>query len=171
MAKIDFRRNERPTVGIEIELGLLDAETYALASEYGLLIARLTAGGHQSEEQSNFKPELMQCVLEINTDVCETVTDAERDLRGKIATVESACDELGLRLWWGGTHPFSLWQDQRITPDERYLKLVNLLQEMAKRLVTFGLHVHVGVESGDKAVMICGAVSQHAAVRGRAGLQ
>jgi carboxylate-amine ligase len=70
MAKIDFRRNERPTVGIEIELGLLDAETYALASEYGLLSARLTAGGHQSEEQSNFKPELMQCVLEINTDVC-----------------------------------------------------------------------------------------------------
>jgi carboxylate-amine ligase len=148
-------------VGIEIELGLLDAETYALASEYGLLSARLTAGGDQNDEHSNFKPELMQCVLEINTDVCETIADAERDLRGKIATVETACDELGLRLWWGGTHPFSLWQDQRITPDERYLKLVNLLQEMARRLVTFGLHVHVGVDSGDKAVMICDRIMRH----------
>jgi carboxylate-amine ligase len=125
MAKIDFRRNERPTVGIEIELGLLDAETFALASEYGLLNARLMAGGDLSEEQSNFKPELMQCVLEINTDVCETIVQAERDLRGKISTVEAACDELGLRLWWGATHPFSSWQEQRITPDERYLKLVN----------------------------------------------
>jgi carboxylate-amine ligase len=161
MAKIDFRRNERPTVGIELELGLLDAKTMALSSAYGLLNARLTADGHQNDESGNFKPELMQCVLEINTDVCETIAQAELDLRGKIAIVESACDALGLRLWWGGTHPFSLWCDQRITPDERYLQLVNLLQEMARRLVTFGLHVHVGVDSGDKAVMICDRIMRH----------
>jgi carboxylate-amine ligase len=103
----------------------------------------------------------MQCVLEINTDVCETIGDAERDLRGKVAIVESACDALGLRLWWGATHPFSSWEDQRITPDDRYLQLVNLLQEMARRLVTFGLHVHVGVDSGDKAVMICDRIMRH----------
>jgi carboxylate-amine ligase len=161
MAKIDFRRNERPTVGIEIELGLLDAETLALSSAYGLLDARLTADGHQNAESGNFKPELMQCVLEINTDVCNTIADAERDLRGKIAIVEGACDALGLRLWWGATHPFSSWEEQRITPDDRYLQLVNLLQEMARRLVTFGLHVHVGVESGDKAVMICDRIMRH----------
>jgi carboxylate-amine ligase len=161
MAKIEFNRNERPTVGIEIELGLLDAQTLALTSAYGLLNARLTAEGHQDDEQGHFKPELMQCVLEINTDVCESIPDAERDLRGKIGLVESACDALGLRLWWGGTHPFSSWQDQRITPDDRYLQLVNLLQEMARRLVTFGLHVHVGVDSGDKAVMICDRIMRH----------
>ena len=161
MAKIDFHRNERPTVGIELELGLLDANTLALSSAYGLLSARLTAEGHQTEDSGNFKPELMQCVLEINTGICETVGDAERDLRGKIATVESACDALGLKLWWGATHPFSSWEDQRITPDDRYLKLVNLLQEMARRLVTFGLHVHVGVDSGDKAVMICDRIMRH----------
>jgi glutamate---cysteine ligase / carboxylate-amine ligase len=161
MAKIDFHRNERPTIGVELELGLLDAETFALTSAYGLLSARLTAEGHQQDESGSFKQELMQCVLEINTDVCETVADAERDLRGKIAIVESACDALGLRLWWGATHPFSSWEDQRITPDDRYLQLVNLLQEMARRLVTFGLHVHVGVDSGDKAVMICDRIMRH----------
>src|SRR5689334_3766182 len=143
MAKIDFHRNDRPTIGIELELGLLDAETLALTSAYGLLHARLTADGHQTEECSNFKPELMQCVLEINTCICENVVQAEQDLRAKIAIVESACDALGLRLWWGATHPFSSWEDQRITPDDRYLMLVNLLQDMARRLVTFGLHVHV----------------------------
>jgi len=161
MAKIDFHRNDRPTIGIELELGLLDAETLALTSAYGLLNARLTAEGHQQEECSNFKPELMQCVLEINTGICETVSEAEQDLRGKIAIVENACDALGLRLWWGATHPFSSWEDQRITPDDRYLMLVNLLQEMARRLVTFGLHVHVGVDSGDKAVMICDRIMRH----------
>jgi carboxylate-amine ligase len=161
MAKIDFRRNDRPTVGVELELGLVDAQTMALSSAYGLLSARLTADGHQDDESGHFKPELMQCVLEINTDVCDTIAEAERDLRGKIAIVEPACDALGLRLWWGATHPFSSWQEQRITPDGRYLQLVNLLQEMARRLVTFGLHVHVGVDSGDKAVMICDRIMRH----------
>jgi carboxylate-amine ligase len=161
MAKIDFHHNQRPTVGIELELGLLDAATMELTSAYGLLDARLTAEGHQREDSSNFKPELMQCVLEINTDICETIGDAERDLRAKLAIVQSACDALDLRLWWGGTHPFSTWADQRITPDDRYLLLVNLLQEMARRLVTFGLHVHVGVDSGDKAVMICDRIMRH----------
>jgi carboxylate-amine ligase len=161
MAKIEFTRNERPTVGIELELGLLDAETFALSSAYGLLSARLTAEGHTDGESGNFKPELMQCVLEINTDICQTIGDAERDLRGKIAIVENACDALGLRLWWGATHPFSTWAEQHITPDARYLQLVNLLQEMARRLVTFGLHVHVGVDTGDKAVMICDRIMRH----------
>jgi carboxylate-amine ligase len=160
MAKIDFTRNERPTVGVELELGLLDGESLSLTSAYGLLEARLTAEGHQGDN-GHFKQELMQCVLEINTDVCETIGDAERDLRDKIAIVEKACDALGLKLWWGATHPFSSWEDQRITPDARYLQLVNLLQEMARRLVTFGLHVHVGVDSGDKAVMICDRIMRH----------
>jgi len=161
MAKLEFRSNDRPTVGIELELGLLDAQTLALTSAYGLLEARLAAEGLQTGESSNFKPELMQCVLEINTDICPTIHDAERDLREKIAIVESACDALGLRLWWGGTHPFSRWGEQNITPDARYLQLVHLLQEMARRLVTFGLHVHVGVDSGDKAVMICDRIMRH----------
>jgi carboxylate-amine ligase len=161
MPKIDFRHNDRPTVGIELELGLVDAETMALSSSYGMLNAQLTADGHQTAEATRYKPELMQCVIEINTDVCNTIVDAEADLKEKLQIVQSAADSLGLRLWWGATHPFSQWSDQRITPDERYLQLVSLLQEMARRLVTFGLHVHVGVDSGDKAVMICDRIMRH----------
>ena len=123
--------------------------------------ARLTSEGHQDADATQYKPELMQCVLEINTDICETIGDAERDLTEKLTIVEAATDALGLRLWWGATHPFSQWSEQRITPDARYLQLVSLLQEMARRLVTFGLHVHVGVDSGDKAVMICDRIMRH----------
>ena len=59
MAKIDFHRNERPTVGIELELGLVDAHSMALTSAYGLLNARLIADGHQDDECGNFKPEFV----------------------------------------------------------------------------------------------------------------
>ncbi|MCU0962251.1 MAG: YbdK family carboxylate-amine ligase [Pirellulaceae bacterium] len=154
MQKLQFRNNPRPTVGVEIELGLVDARTKELCSASQRVLERLPAS-------DVFKPELMQCCLEINSDICETVGDAESDLRSKIGQVEAVTDELGLQLWWGATHPFSLWREQRITPNDRYLNLVTLLQEMARRLVTFGLHVHVGVDSGDKAVMICDRMMRH----------
>jgi len=155
MEKLHFNANTRPTVGIELELGLVDARTMALSSSIHRLLEEL----HGPEAE--FKPELMQCCLEINTCICETIADADADLHAKLARVETVTDRLGLQLWWGATHPFSLWRDQEITPNQRYFDLVNLLQEMARRLVTFGLHVHVGVDSGDKAVMICDRMMRH----------
>ncbi|MCH2114448.1 MAG: YbdK family carboxylate-amine ligase [Pirellulales bacterium] len=156
MATIDFTSNQRPTLGIEIELGLVDHRSMALSSSYAELAKLLPA-----DDANQFKPELMQCVVEVITGVCNTVDEAETDLRAKIAMVENAADQVGLRLWWGATHPFSPWREQQVTPDERYHQLVELLQELARRLVTFGLHVHVGVDSGDKAVMICDRILRH----------
>lgn len=156
MPKLAFARNDRPTVGIELELGILDVRTMELSNSFAALAERLQADGNPS-----FKPELKQCVMEINTDVCESIDAAEEDLRGKIVAVEQAADALGLALWWGGSHPFSRWKEQLTTPTERYEMLVELLQELAQRLVTFGLHVHVGVDSGDKAVMICDRILRH----------
>lgn len=156
MAIIDFHSNQAPTLGVEIELGLVDEHTMALASSFADLKERLSDG-----DTASLKPELMQCVLEINTGICNTADQAEADLRAKLLRVEAEADELDLRLWWGATHPFSKWQEQQVTPDDRYHKLVDLLQELARRLITFGLHVHVGVDSGDKAVMICDRILRH----------
>jgi carboxylate-amine ligase len=75
--------------------------------------------------------------------------------------VRDQARRLGLELLWGGTHPWSPWYEQRVTPTPRYLELVEAMQETARRLVTFGLHVHVGVDSGDKAVMICDRIMRH----------
>lgn len=156
MGRIEFSCNVRPTIGIELELALVDADTMALSSSIEHVLDQLPR-----EDTTPFKQELMQCCVEINTDVCETIAQAEQDLRRRIAQLESVADRLGLAVWWGATHPFSLWRDQRVTPNERYHALVNLLQEMARRLVTFGLHIHIGVDSGDKAVMICDRVMQY----------
>jgi glutamate---cysteine ligase / carboxylate-amine ligase len=104
----------------------------------------------------------MQCYIEVNTGVCQ---DTSRRPRGTCGRSSSCCSKhagpwVSIYLW-GATHPFSLWQNQQVTPNERYLNLLELLQEMARRLVTFGLHVHVGVDSGDKAVMICDRIMAH----------
>ncbi|MDH3717663.1 MAG: YbdK family carboxylate-amine ligase [Planctomycetota bacterium] len=157
MTKISFESNDKHTVGVELELALVDDQSLQLTSAIEPLLAKLP----NSSGIKSIKPELMQCCVEIITDVCETVADAEADLRAKVTQVETLCDQMGLRLWWGATHPFSQWADQKVTPDERYAQLVNLLQEMARRLVTFGLHVHVGVDTGDKAVMVCDRIMQH----------
>ena len=154
--KVLFHSNDRHTLGVELEFGLVNNQSLALDSCIEQLLNVLPA-----ECREQFKPELMQCCIEINSDVCETVDEVESDLRRKTRIVQDAADQLDVSLWWGATHPFSQWKDQHVTPNERYENLVRLLQEMARRLVTFGLHVHVAVDSGDKAVMICDRIMQH----------
>lgn len=156
MSLYKFVTNDRPSLGVEIELNLVDARTMALRSAIGDLLAAIPA-----EEQAAIKPELLQCYLEINTGVCRDVEQVGSDLAAKIDVVRQAAANNGLKIYWSGTHPFSKWQDQDVTPNDRYLALIDLLQETARRLVTFGLHVHVGVDSGDKAIMICDRIMQY----------
>jgi glutamate---cysteine ligase / carboxylate-amine ligase len=150
MTPIRFTRNTSPTIGVEIELQLVDAKSFALRNSIEEVMQCLP-----EVALACVKPELMQSYLEINSGVCQTVSDARFDLSQKIQTVESAIAPLGIQLFWAGTHPFSSWREQKVTVDERYYRLVELMQDVARRLVTFGLHVHVGVDTGDKAVMIC----------------
>jgi len=150
MTPIHFTRNTSPTVGVEIELQLVDAKSFALRNSIEEVMQCLP-----EEALASVKPELMQSYLEINSGVCKTVAEARTDLSQKIQTVESAINPLGIELFWAGTHPFSSWREQKVTVDDRYYRLVELMQDVARRLVTFGLHVHVGVDTGDKAIMIC----------------
>lgn len=156
MPALSFHRNDRPTLGVEIELQLVDSRTFALSSSIDDVLARMPA-----ELEPNVKPELMQSYLEINTGICETVGCVRKDLQQTLTTLERVTDDLGLKLFWSATHPFSSWRRQQITVNDRYFQLVELMQDVARRLVTFGLHVHVGVESGDKAVMVCDRMLRH----------
>jgi len=143
-----FNANSEPTIGVELELQLVDAKSWALKSAILELLEFV------GEDQQWLKPELMQSYVELNTDVCRTIGDARKDLQGKIKKLYAAAESTGTRVLWAGSHPFSTWMDQEITPSKRYEKLVELMQDTARRIVTFGMHVHVGVDSGDKAVMV-----------------
>lgn len=156
MSKFRFHSNPSHTIGVEIELGIVDTDSFALANRSNELLA-----GLPDPIAASCKHELMQSCVEVISGVCHDVAEAREDLSTKIRVVQQSADDLGLGLWWGATHPFSLWKQQVVTDDERYQGLVRLLAEMARRLITFGLHVHVGVDSGDKAVMICDRIMQH----------
>ncbi len=150
MTVMRFTPNASPTIGVEIELQLIDAKELALCSCIDQLMAALP-----EHMKDSVKPELMQCYVEINTRICKTVSEVGDDLRQKLSDLEAIIQPMGIRLLWAATHPFSSWRHQKITVHERYHRLVTLMEDVVRRLVTFGLHVHIGVDSGDKAVMIC----------------
>jgi carboxylate-amine ligase len=155
-AREQFRRNDWPTLGVELELQLIDAQSLALKSAFFDLLKELPGELHHS-----IKPEFMQCYVEVSTAVCRTVADVGSDLDRKIRAVEQAADLCDVRLFWAATHPFSRWQDQQITPNERFYKLADLLQETVIRPVTFGLHVHVGVDSGDTGILVMSRLQRY----------
>jgi carboxylate-amine ligase len=156
MSAIRFTTNHYPTIGIEVELQLIDAVTGELRSAIEPIMEQVP---ESIAEQ--VKPELMQCYLEVNTGICRTVGEARKDLSATLELLDEITRALNLRLLWAGTHPFSSWQDQKITVNERYDRLVDLMQDVGRQLVTFGLHVHVGVDTGDKAIMVCDRMLHH----------
>lgn len=150
MSALKFNSNSEPTLGVELELALVDHRTGALTSAAPQILKTIPQA-----LAGSVKPELMQCYIEINSGVCRTVDEVRQDLSEKLEVVESVADAAHAALYWSATHPFSRWQDQTPTNQPRYLNLLETLQDMGRQLVTFGLHVHVGVDSGDKAVAIC----------------
>lgn len=151
-----FNANKSHTLGVEIELQLVDAQTLELTNSVQAFLARVP-----EEWTNSIKPEFMQSYCEINSDVGNTVGEVEADLAAKLDWANSTAEELGVRMLWSGTHPFSLWKDQNISPGERYAWLADTMQYVARRLVVFGLHVHVGVDSGDKAIQMCDRLLRH----------
>jgi carboxylate-amine ligase len=144
---LDFNSSPRPTLGVEVELQLIDRETRALTQAAPKLLEVFP-------DSTWVKKELLQSTVEINTEVCENIGEVESDLSGKLTKVRDVCDGLGVALVGAGTHPFSLWEDQSVSEDERYHRLVDRVQWPARRLLIFGLHVHVGVPSGEMSIAL-----------------
>jgi glutamate---cysteine ligase / carboxylate-amine ligase len=145
-----FGQGEAYTLGVEEEYMLLDPETFDLVQRIDTVLAAFV--GHEDEAQ--MKPELMQSTLEVATPVCRTAGEADRELRRLRNAVRTIASENGLRVGSSGTHPFSLYERQRITARDRYRALVDQMQYVARRELIFGLHVHVAVDDPDKAIHV-----------------
>jgi glutamate---cysteine ligase / carboxylate-amine ligase len=145
-----FGRGEAYTLGVEEEYMLLDSESFDLVQRIDTVLAAIV--GH--EDEARIKPELMQSVLEVATPVCRTAGDADRELRRLRKAVREIASDHGLRVGSAGTHPFSLFERQRITARDRYRALVDQMQYVARRELIFGLHVHVAVDDPDKAINV-----------------
>jgi carboxylate-amine ligase len=114
---------------------------------------------HPGGEHPKAKHELLESTIEIITGICATVEEARRDLAGTLAELQPLIDARGMALLCSGTHPFSDWAKQQISPNPRYAQLVEDMQWMARRLQIFGIHVHVGVRSPEKAVAMVNALT------------
>ena len=157
--QIPFSSSERSSLGVEWELQLIDPVSRQLTSGATEILEQLRPEG--AEEHPKAKHELLQSTIEIITGICGTVAEAKEDLAGTLAEVRAVAEQHGLGMMCAGTHPFTDWQSQQISPKERYLQLVERMQWLARRLQIFGVHVHVGVQAPEKAIPIVNALSQY----------
>jgi carboxylate-amine ligase len=137
------------TLGIEEEFAIIDPETRELRSH----IQEILEGGKVTLKEQ-IKPEMHQSVVELGTEICQSVVDARAhviELRSKLAELASRS---GLKIASAGTHPFSHWRDQLITQGERYHEIVKDMQQLARANLIFGLHVHVGIPDREVAIHV-----------------
>ncbi|MDQ4040762.1 MAG: carboxylate-amine ligase [Actinomycetota bacterium] len=144
------------TLGIEEELMILDAETFDLANMIEAMLESTAA-----ETSGEVKPELMESVLEIATDPCPNTVEAGKQLRELRRTVRATAADKGLSIGSAGTHPFAMWEDQRIVARPRYRDLISALRFVARQEIIFGIHVHVGLDDPDKAIHVANGMRVH----------
>ena len=152
--RIPFHGSPDPTLGVEVELQIVSPETLNLKSGSCQILDRVG-------EHPKIKQELTQSTVEVVTGICRDVGEARADLAASYRELFALGDELGLAFSAAGTHPFAQWRDQDIFPNERYSWLVDRIQWPARRLLIYGLHVHVGVSSGEKAIAIGNALTTY----------
>jgi carboxylate-amine ligase len=154
-----FGTGDAYTLGVEEEYQLLDPETFDLVQHIDTMLDAVT--GHELDARIN--AELMQSVLEITTPVCRNAGDVMRWLAKLRGYVTEIAHEQNTRVGSAGTHPFSLFERQRITARDRYHALIDQMQYVARRELIFGMHVHVAVDDPEKAVQVVNGLLPHLA--------
>jgi carboxylate-amine ligase len=140
------------TLGIEEEFQLVDPTSRELKSH---IEEMLVAGAHLGDQ---IKPELHRSVVEVGTPVCGDIREARAAVRHLRRSLVQMADGGGVRIVAAGTHPFSHWKDQEITDRERYVEIVNEMEDLARANLIFGLHVHVGIDDRELQILVMNAV-------------
>ncbi len=152
-----FGSSDPYTLGVEEEYMLLDPETWDLVQHIDSVLAAVADSAHESQLHA----ELMQSVLEVTTPVCRTAGDVMSALSQLRAYVAEIARAQGCRFGSAGTHPFSLFERQRITARDRYRQLVDQLQYIARRELIFGMHLHVAIDEPEKAIQVMNGLLIH----------
>jgi carboxylate-amine ligase len=145
--RIDFAGSSRPTLGVEWEFALVDADSRDLSNEAAAVIAEIG-------DNSRVHKELLRNTIELVTGVCDTVAEAMDDLSATLAATDEVVRERGMELFCAGTHPFAQWSAQKLTDAPRYAELIKRTQWWGRQMLIWGVHVHVGVSSAHKVMPI-----------------
>lgn len=143
------RQTEEFTIGVEEEYQIINPATRELCSrvEYILPKAQKALG-------EEVQPEAQRSQIEIGTPICHTLADVRSELIRLRREVITAAQKDGNQIAAAGTHPFSHWDEQQITPKDRYLTLMRDYQQLTRELVIFGCHVHVGISDRELAIQV-----------------
>jgi glutamate---cysteine ligase / carboxylate-amine ligase len=155
-----FKSSERATIGVEWELQLVDRRNRHLRQEAQKLLSELPELSSAAAVPP-LRHELMQSQVEVVTGICETVDQAKDDLARNISRMRRVLAPWGTTLTCSGTHPIDDWRDQDFSPGTRYRELVDQMQWVARRILTCGVHVHVGVRHQDKAIPMVNALARY----------
>ena len=145
----NFGTSRRFSLGVEEEFQLVGRESFELVSRVDEILSEVA---DEEEHEGRVKPELLQSVVEVATNVAGSVGEAMEDLRGLRARLRDAAAERDALIASAGTHPFSRYEHQEVTDRPRYQELIADMGWVAERELIFGLHVHVGLGSPDTAI-------------------
>lgn len=151
---VEFTPSPSRSLGVEVELGIVDRVTGELVPASNDVIADLLLHHPGAEEHPKAKHELFLSTIEVITGVCRTPAEAYDDLSATVAEIQENLNSRGLALMGGGVHPFADPKTLERSPSERYDQLVERIQWPARRLQIHGVHFHVGVGSEERAIQI-----------------
>jgi carboxylate-amine ligase len=150
---LHFNGNDRPSVGIELELQIVDSESNRLVPKANHIL--------QKVQDDGYKKELFQSTIEITTTPETNFDKIAKQLRERLKALLAIGKKMNVGFFMGGTHPFTSWEEQKITASPRYLKMVEMIQWPARRMMIHGLHIHVGLPSGNEAIHIANKISAY----------
>jgi len=157
-AETEFKQSASFTMGVELELQILNSRDYNLARDAADLLELLGKTGHPGA----VRPEITESMIEINTSIHTTHYALVRELRAIRDAVARAAQRLNVRVAGGGSHPFHQWSDRRIYPTERFKHILDLYGYLAKQFTIFGQHVHIGCPGGDEAIYLTHLLARYA---------
>ncbi|HTE15965.1 MAG TPA: YbdK family carboxylate-amine ligase [Burkholderiales bacterium] len=152
-----FKASPALSVGVELELQILNSRDYNLARDAADLIEMVEKNGCPGE----VKPEITESMVEINSSVHQGHESLVRELISIRDAVTAAAGRLNLRVAGGGSHPFHKWSERRIYPTERFKHLLEVYGYLAKQFTIFGQHVHIGCPDGDAAIFLTHAFARY----------
>jgi carboxylate-amine ligase len=155
---IEWKPSAGPTLGVEWEVQLVDAQTRMLRQDAAAVLAALP-GLLESGEHPKMRHELMQSTVEVVTGICGTVAEAKADLALSLKDLQRVAEPHGIVLASSGTHALSHWRDGKMAPSQRYAELVQEFQWPSRRMQTMAVHVHVGLRDAQRAMPVINALS------------
>ncbi len=144
---MDFAVSPRPTLGVEWEFALVDAQTRDLSNEAAAVITEIG-------ENPRVHKELLRNTVEIVSGVCDHTAQAMEDLRSTLRTARAIVRNRGMELFCAGAHPFAQWSAAKLTDAPRYAELIKRTQWWGRQMLIWGVHVHVGLSSPHKVMPI-----------------